>query len=539
MSIAARLMRGFATVGLWTMASRVLGFLRDMAIAATLGAGPVAEAFFVAFTLPNLFRRFFAEGAFNTAFVPMFARRLESEGREEARAFAENAFAWLATVLIVLTVVALAAMPWLVLALASGTAGDARFALSVDLGRIVFVYVLFISLAALMSGVLNALGRFAAAAAAPVLLNVVLLASLALAASGRADGMVLIGMPTGGGGDIGRGDLATGSLLAVGVVIAGIAQLALVWIAAGRAGLRLRLRRPRPSARMKRLLIVAAPAALAGGVMQVNLVVGRQVASYFEGAVAWMWMADRVYQLPLGVIGVAIGVVLLPTLTRALGAGDRAGAETALARSAEFALLLTLPATAALIAMPALVVEVLFERGAFTADDSAATGLALAVYAAGLPAFVLAKVLQPAFFAREDTRTPLRYAAISMVVNAAVALGGAGAIGWLAAPIGATAAAVVNLVLLWRGARALDGRLIDARLALRLPRMAGASIVMGLAVWAAATVAAGLDPLMKTLALAGIVLGGAALYGTLCLASGALTREDLTSVRGRRAPGLG
>ncbi|MEM9783725.1 MAG: murein biosynthesis integral membrane protein MurJ [Pseudomonadota bacterium] len=539
--IASRLMRGFATVGLWTMASRVLGFLRDMAIAAALGAGPVAEAFFVAFTLPNLFRRFFAEGAFNTAFVPMFARKLEGEGQADARAFAENAFAWLSGVLIALTLVAMAAMPWLVLALASGTAGDARFALSVDLGRLVFVYILFISLAALMSGVLNALGRFAAAAAAPVLLNVILLAALGLAASGAADGAILIGVPPAGGSGaaIGPDDLATGSLLAVGVVLAGIAQLALVWVAAARAGLTLRLRLPRPSAEMKRLLIIAAPAALAGGVMQVNLVVGRQVGSYFEGAVAWMWIADRVYQLPFGVIGVAIGVVLLPTLTRALRAGDSAGARDAMARSAEFALILTLPATAALIAMPGLVVEVLFQRGAFTTADTASTALALAIYAAGLPAFVLAKVLQPAFFAREDTRTPLRYATICMVVNGVVAVGGMAVIGWTAAPLGTTVAAVVNAGLLWLGARRLDGPVMDQRLARRLPRMVLASVAMGLAVWAAASAAAALDTVGKTAALVAIVSLGGALYGLLCLAAGALTMAEVkTLLRRRQPPGI-
>ncbi|MEO1277071.1 MAG: murein biosynthesis integral membrane protein MurJ, partial [Pseudomonadota bacterium] len=307
------LLGGFATVGLWTMVSRVLGFLRDVVIAAILGVGPVAEAFFVAFTLPNLFRRFFAEGAFNTAFVPLFAKRLEGEGRESARAFAEEAFAGLATVLIVFTLIAQLAMPWLVLALASGLAGDARFNLAVDFGRIVFPYILLISLAALMSGVLNALGRFAVAAAAPTLLNLILIAVLLLSQTGLLE-PVAVAAPTQAEAGTILG-LHAGTMLSLGVILAGVAQLALVWHAAARAGLPVRLRWPSLSPEMKRLAIIAAPAALAGGVMQINLVVGRQVASYWEGAIGWLWLADRVYQLPLGVIGVAIGVVLLPALS--------------------------------------------------------------------------------------------------------------------------------------------------------------------------------------------------------------------------------
>ncbi|MEL6266636.1 MAG: lipid II flippase MurJ, partial [Pseudomonadota bacterium] len=255
------------------MLSRVFGFARDMAIAAILGAGPVAEAFFVAFTLPNLFRRFFAEGAFNTAFVPLFAARLEGDGREHARRFAEDAFAGLATVLIVLTLVAQAAMPWLVLALASGTADDARFTLATDLGRIVFPYILAISLAALLSGVLNSLGRFAAAAAAPVLLNVILIAALAGAWATAPEGAAVDGITP--------AQRAAGTWLAWGVVAAGIAQLALVWWAAARAGLPVVPRRPRLTPELRQLAIIAAPAALAGGVMQINLVIGRQVASYW------------------------------------------------------------------------------------------------------------------------------------------------------------------------------------------------------------------------------------------------------------------
>jgi len=377
----ARLVFSFLTVGGWTLASRVLGFVRDILIAAFLGTGPLAEAFFIAFSLPNMFRRFFAEGAFNSAFVPMFSKRVEAGSG--AHEFARDAMSALAAVLIVLSVLAQLFMPWLVWAMASGFASDERFDLAVSYGRIVFIYILFISLAALLSGVLNATGRFAAAAAAPVLLNVVLIFVMVLAAIF--------------GGD-------TALWLSWAVPVAGIAQMALVWVAASRAGFRLIPRLPRMTPELKRLMIIAGPAALAMGVVQVNLLVGRQVASHFENAVGWLSYADRIYQLPLGLVGIAIGIVLLPELARRLQDGDEAGGREAFNRSAEFGLLLTLPAAVALVLVPEPIVSVLFGRGAFRPEDAQATGWAVAVYGLGLPAFVLQKVLLPVFFAREDTR---------------------------------------------------------------------------------------------------------------------------------------
>jgi len=506
---APRLLAAFATVGGWTMASRVLGFLRDILIAALLGAGPVAEAFFVAFRLPNMFRRFFAEGAFNTAFVPLYAKRLEGEGPAAARAFAEEAMAGLLTALLILTVLAQVAMPWFVLALASGFADDPeRFDLAVALSRICFPYIVFISLAALVSGILNAHNRFAAAAAAPVLLNIVLSAVLGIAWATGLD---------------------RGTALAWGVAVAGVAQLGLLLAAIGGIDMRLRLRRPRWTPRLRRLVRLGIPAALAGGVMQINLLVGTQVASYFDGAVAWLWLADRVYQLPLGVVGVAIGVVLLPNLARQLRAGDEAGAKSATNRAAEFALVLTLPATMALMVIPGPITAALFERGAFTAPDTAATATALLVYAAGLPAYVLLKVVQPAFFARENTAAPLRYAAASMVVNVVVAVGLMPVLGFLSAALGTVLAAWINLALLWRGARTIGADLAaDERLRARLPRMVLATAGMGLGLWAteAALTAAGIGGVLGLLIL---VITGLGAYGGLAAALGAVRRSDLRS----------
>jgi putative peptidoglycan lipid II flippase len=501
-----RLLLGFLTVGGWTMASRVLGFARDVMIAAFLGAGPVAEAFFVAFRLPNMFRRFFAEGAFNMAFVPLFAKRLEGEGAASAKGFAEEAQAILFAALVALTVVAELAMPWLVLALASGLE-DRAYELAVLYGRIGFPYILFISLTALYSGVLNSFGRFAAAAAAPTLLNITLIGAMLLAW---------------------RLELDMGLSLAWSEMVAGIVQLALVFWAARRIGMALGLRRPRLTADMRRLVRIGIPGILAGGVVQINLVVGTQVASYFEGAVAWLSYADRLYQLPLGVVGVAIGVVLLPELSRRFRAGDLAGTREALNRATEFVLVLTLPAAIALVAIPELICRVLYQRGAFDALDTQQTALALAVYAAGLPSFVMQKVLQPAFFAREDTVTPLRFAALSMFVNIAAAIGLAPLIGFVAAALGTTIAGWVNAALLWRGVRRLDGGMdADRRLRRRVPRIALAAAAMGALALVLAEAAETLTPGMPVAALAAIVVLAIAAYALLALGIGAYAVADI------------
>lgn len=502
-----RLMTGFLTVGMWTLLSRIMGFARDILIAGYLGAGPVSEAFLVAFSLPNMFRRFFAEGAFNTAFIPLFSKKLQSEDNPEQ--FARDAFSGLATLLIVFTLAAQLFMPAMVLAMAGGFAGDIRFDLAVGFGRIAFAYILFISLAALLSGVLNATGRFAAAAGAPVLLNAILIGVLILAETQIFEDVIVLDIAT----DL-RG-LHHGTFLVWGVLVAGVAQLALLWWAAARAGFRIRPQWPRITPDLKRLAIIAAPAMLAGGVVQINLLVGRQVASFFEGAIAWLSFADRLYQLPLGVVGIAVGVVLLPDLSRRLAAQDDTGARSALSRAGEVSLALTIPSAVALMVIPAPLVSVLFQRGAFGADDSAATALALAVYGAGLPAFVLQKVLQPLYFAREDTRTPFRFALIAMIVNAVVAIVLAYAIGFLGAAIGTTVAAWVMVVLLMRGTTNMgEVARFDDRFHKRIWRIVAAAIVMGAVCMIVADL---LMPTLHTpgwryLALAGLVASGIITY---------------------------
>lgn len=502
-----RLLSGILTVGGWTMMSRVLGFVRDVMIASFLGPGVLMDAFVAAFRLPNMFRRFFAEGAFNAAFVPMFSKRLEAD--EDPMGFAGLALSGLGLVLLALTGLAMVFMPALVWATAEGFAGDARFGVTVEFGRIVFPYIFFISLAALFSGVLNAAGRFAAAAAAPVLLNVLLIAAMGAAALW--------------GGGVAQALVWT-------IPVAGIAQLALVWHAANRAGLRIRPVRPRWTPEMAQLVRIAIPAGLAGGVVQVNLVVGQLVASHYDKAVSWLYSADRLYQLPLGVVGIAVGIVLLPDLSRRLKAGDDTGARIALSRAGEVALALTVPCAVALVVIPLPLVAVLFERGAFSADDSAATALAVAIYGLGLPAFVLQKILQPIFFAREDTRSPFRYALVAMVVNAVLAVGLSYAVGWIAAALATTVAAWVMVWQLARGARAFgEVARFDPQFRRRLWRIVLASALMGAVIWGLGAVFGSLLSMAgwRWLALLALVAFGTLAYGLFGQALGAFRLQEV------------
>ena len=313
-------------------------------------------------------------------------------------------------------------------------------------------------------------------------MNVIFIIAVLVGAALGRDGADALGL----GIDKALG-LQVGDTLALSVPIAGIAQLALVWWAAKRAGFTLTFgRRPRITPELKRLAIIAAPAALAGGVMQINLLVGRQVASFYEGAVAWLNYADRLYQLPLGVVGIAIGVVLLPDLSRRLKAGDEQGSHTQISRAAEVSLALTIPSAVALMVIPFTLASILFERGATTTDDAAAIAIAVAIYGLGLPAFVLQKILQPLYYAREDTRRPFYFAVVAMVVNVVLAVGLSPVIGWIAPAVATTTAGWAMFALLARGARGFGlAARFDARFHQRIWRILIASAVMGAALWIA------------------------------------------------------
>jgi putative peptidoglycan lipid II flippase len=524
-----KLYRAFATVGGLTLASRIMGFLRDIAFAALLGAGPVAEAFVVAFRLPNLFRRWFGEGAFNSAFVPLFARRLEGDGRETARRFAGEAMSGLVLVLLLLSALAMIAMPWLMHVLAPGfAASPEKFDLAVLMSRIAFPYLICMSLVALLSGVLNSLGKFVESSAVSIVLNLTLMAAMGAAwalgyGSSRQAGLVM----------------------AWGICAAGVLQLLLLVDGARRNGLLPRLGRPRITEGVRELVRLGVPGIIAGGVTQINIVIGGMIASLQAGAVSWLYYADRLYELPLAIVGIAIGVVLLPDITRHLRAGNEAAVMEAQCRSLEFAMLLTVPAAAALCVVPHEIISVLFERGAFGASDTRNVAAALALFAAGLPAFVMVKVFSPAFFAREDTATPMRYAVASLVLNT---LGSVTLFLWfrdigipphLGIAIATSAAGWLNALLLFLALRRRGHFTADRRLLWALPMVVVAAAAMSvflllgarrLAPW----LGAGPPLWLRGAALALLLGAGAASFFLMAFLTGALRLSMLRRALGRR-----
>ncbi len=500
------LVRAASTVGSLTLLSRIAGFTRDLLMARYLGAGLAADAFFIAFRLPNLFRSLFAEGAFSAAFVPMAASRLEQqEGRRAARGFTEQALAFLLPILLGFTAVMLLAAGPVVWLMTGGFAdsGPEKFALTVELTRLTFPYLLLVSLVALLGGVLNALGRFAAMAAAPILLNLTLISAL-LAFRGDTS-------------------LETARTLAAAVTVAGLLQFLWLVLAVRRAGMAPRLVWPRLTPEVRTLLRRIGPAAIGAGATQLNLLVSTVLAARLlaEGSVSYLYYADRLNQLPLGMIGVGMGVALLPTLSRLIGAGREDAALHQQNRALEFALFLAIPAATALVVASGPIITALFQHGRFTPENATMAARALAAFSLGLPAYILVKVLTPGFHARGDTRTPMTFALVAIGAN----LVGNLLLIWPLQHVGialATAlSAWLNVALL---ARALHrrGRLVpDAALRRALPRMALASAAVALLLFllgpAVMPLAAGTAP-ERALAMAALVGGGAAVYlglGTL------------------------
>ena len=514
------MIRNILSVGGLTLASRALGFLRDILTAALLGAGPVADAFFVAFRLPNHFRALFAEGAFASAFVPLFSGTLVQDGQEAARRFAEEVMALLLAVQLVLLLVFLAIMPQFMLVFAPGFSDEPqKFELAVLFTRITFPYLLFMSLESLLAGVLNGVGRFGAAAAAPILLNLCLIASLTVAAPL---------MPT------------VGHALSWGVFVAGVAQfLYLAWDAE-KAGVGLRLVWPRWTAGVKRFLAVLGPAALGSGLTQINMFVDTLIASLLPtGAVSYLYYADRLNQLPLGVIGIAIGTVLLPEMARRIKGGDAAGALESQNRAVELTLVLTIPCAVAFLVAALPLVSVLFQHGRFGPSDAAASAATLQAYALGLPAFVVIRSLVSGFYARQDTATPVRVAMVAMLVNVALKVA---LMGWLAQvglAVATSVAAWVNAGLL---AWLLHQRGLytpDARLRRNLPRMAVAGAALGAALWLGQSTLApwlfAIDLGLRVGGLALLVGLGAAVYGVLAVVLGLIRWGDLKRLRRRKS----
>ena len=417
------MIRAILSVGGWTLVSRVTGFARDVVMAAVMGAGPMADAFVVAFRLPNHFRAIFGEGAFNTAFVPAYAGLSEAGADGAAQRFADRIFTLMLAVQVVLLAVALPAMPWVVRALAPGFAEDPqRFDLAVALTRITFPYLLFMTLVTLLSGVLNAQRRFAVAAGAPVLLNLAMLAALSLAFL----------FP----------DAAHAA--AWGVAVSGVLQFGLLWWGCRRAGVAPRLSRPslRDPA-MRRFFAVLGPAVVGAAGFQIATFADTIIASFLPtGAVSALYYADRLYQLPFGVIAIAAGTVLLPEMSRRIAAGDVSGAHAAQNRAAGFSLALSAPFTVAFLTLPGLTMAALFQRGAFSADDAARAASVLAAYGLALPAVVLVRSAVASFYSRQDTKTPLWASLTAIAVNVALKL-------WLTGPYGVVGLALATAISQW------------------------------------------------------------------------------------------
>ncbi len=501
------------------MVSRVMGMARESVMASVLGANRYTDIFLVAFRLPNMFRRFFGEGAFSAGFVPLFSQRLHGDGGEEAaKAFSEEVLAVFLPFLMLFTVVGQLVMPLLVWALASGLPSDSEL-LAVTLSRITFPYLMLISLVSLFSGVLNSMHRFTAAAFAPALLNVMML-------------VALLFVPEGG--------VASVTALAWSVVVGGVIQLALVWWAARKAGVSLRLRTPKMTPGVKQFFYVVFPALISAGVYQISVLIDTQFLSHLpEGAISHFNYADRLNQLPLGIIGAALGTAILPAISRFVGQGDPAGAMKVQNQALDLAMLLTLPAAIALAVIGIPIVSLVYRHGEFTPQDAIVTGNTLGLFALGLPAYVLVKVFTPAFFAREDTKTPLYIAlgvlAFNIVMNF-VLVGPYGLYG-LAVALMLTAwlnCALLYFILHRRGYFRLD-RIVGGRVLRQLISGAIMGLVLYLINQGLAGVAAGskIGQLIVPMLLVGI--GGIVYFGMGWLI-GAFSRDDLMTLLRRKKP---
>lgn len=466
-----RLLRSTAIIGSLTLVSRLLGLVRDILIARFLGAGVVSDAFFTAFKLPNVFRRMFAEGAFNAAFVPLYAKRIEQDGEAAADGFASESAAWLFAVVAFLVIVFELTMPWSLNIIAftmdktTVENGITPYDLAVLYAWLTMPYLLFMSMTALFSGVLNTRNHFALAAGVPIVLNILMIGTLVLA------------------GGLEWSQRNIGLALSGAITVSGAVQMALVIWGCRKAGVKLGFRRPRYTPAVRRLVTLGIPGIISAGITQINLLVSHFIALSQASAASWLTYADRLYQLPLGMIGIAMGVALLPTLSRSIRAGREGDAKTTLNRGIEISLFLTLPAAVALYVIPDFLISGIYQRGAFTSETTLQVAKALRWFALGLPGFVLLKVLTPAFFARENTRTPMIWAGISAAINLSLGWTLFNVMGFHGLALATSVAAWVNVMGLAVLLLKSGDLTADASLKKHLPRIIAASLVMGAGLW--------------------------------------------------------
>ena len=518
------LVRSVGTIGGLTMVSRVAGMAREMIFSRVLGANAVTDAWFQAFIIPNVFRRLFAEGAFSAAFVPMFSKRLHGDGGlESARSFSDEVLSVFLPVLIALVAVFEIAMPGVIWLLAEKPIDPAGFALGVDFARIMFPYIVLVSLVTLFTGMLNSVSRFAPGASFPIILNLVLIAALLAGERWMATGASIE---------------QVAYAVAWAVTGAGVMQLVWLYIWIRVEGFRPRLLWPRLTPEVKRLGIIALPAAIGGGAYQINTLIQLYFLNQLDsGAVSYMNYADRLNQLPLGIIGIALSTAILPTLSRFVGGGNREGADRLQSDAIELAMLLTLPATVALAICGVPFVTMIFQGGRFDPGDAMVTGNVLTALVVGLPAYVLVKVLVPNFYARADTRTPV-YAAFAalaaFVLLNVVLLGSFGVVGVAAA---SAAGAWLNVSVLYAVLAARGHYRVPGRLLLRIGRQLLAAGAMGAALWFARDLLAGYyaaEIVARLFALTALVACSALVYFGVAFAIGAIDRERLALLRRKR-----
>ncbi|MFA7588545.1 MAG: murein biosynthesis integral membrane protein MurJ [Novosphingobium sp.] len=519
------LLRNVGTIGGLTAVSRVFGFARDVLLARVLGAGMAADAFQLAFTLPNTFRRLFAEGAFSVAFVPMYSRALHGEGGEEAaEKFASDVLSVFIWVLIAFSAVAMLAMPGIVWLLASEFGSvPGKFDLSVALSRITFPYLGLISLVAMLSGLLNARSRFGPGAVAPVLLNIVLIGAIGA-------GWYLRGEST--------DDTIVAHALAVGVSLAGLAQLLyLVW-ETRRAGVRLSMRWPRFTPEVRRLGMLIVPAIFGAGIYQISQFVDTFFATSLpQGSLTLLKLADRLNQMPLGIVGIALGTAILPMLSRHIHTGDTHEAQRLQSQAFEIATLLTLPAAAALAVCAPAFCTAFFVGGKFTQADGAIMAQIVMALVAGLPAYVIVKILNPGYFAREDTRTPVWTALISLLFNIAVNLVVVERYGIVGLAAATAASASLNCLLLYGILQMRGWFSFSWALAGKIARQIFATAVMASALWWAMPLMAdryGASVFERVWSLTALVVLGLGVFFAFAFATGAINRQVLSQFRRRR-----
>jgi len=518
------LLKATGTIGGLTLVSRVLGLVRDSLFARYVGASFASDAFLVAFRLPNMFRALFAEGAFASAFIPMFNQKVadpDGRGLADGLDFAEAALAVLLPVLIGMTVL-LELCAWPLTFLLSGHfhgVSEAEFAFAVVCSRWTIPYLMLISLVSLFGGILNSLHKFWVNAAAPILLNLTMIVAIVLFHT--------------------HDPQVTARNQSIAVSVSGALQLAWLGWACRRNGVNLRLRWPRLTPEVRRLMALIVPAAAGAGAAQINLTISTLLASSLldHGSVTYIYMADRLNQLPLGLIGIGLGTVLLPTIARQLGAGEDLAALDTQNRGMELALLLTLPATVALVVCGEPIAAALFGYGRYTDADTHRTAQALAAFSIGLPSYILVKVLTPGFYARQDTRTPVRLAMISIAINLVGNLLLILPLRHIGPPLATAIASSVNVWMLYRRLVHQGHFMADRRLRRRAPRLVLAALAMGAVLWRGQML---IMPyvhgswFMRFAALGALVSGGMLVYGLATIVMGAFSRDDIALLLRRR-----